>query len=236
MSQILRVQDPKSSGDTLKPIRMERLGPACKELRYLLARGYPRRSCVEFIGNHHQLTVQERNILFRGVFPEKQARAIKGVTLALRHLKGYELAIDGYNVTITLENALKGHPIIKGNDGFIRDISGTFRGFRQSILTKKAWGLILDCLKRYRPNHVLVLLDEPYSKSREFAACIQKWLLDEGISGNTMTSKRVDALLIETDKITATSDSTILLKGGRFVDIAGRIATQRLRKKPLVVP
>ena len=154
----------------------------------------------------------------------------------LKHLEGETLFIDVYNVTITLENAIKGHLLIKGNDGFIRDLSGTFRGFRQSDNTRYAWSLILNLLGRYQPGLVVALLDKPYSKSRQLASSIEQWMLEHSVRGRALLSKRVDYKLKRAKGIRATSDSSILLKGSPSLDLAGHIATRRLRRTPLVVP
>ncbi len=217
-------------------VRMDRLRAAAPELRYLLTRGYPRKSSVEFIGNHYQLTRDERNILFRGVFPRAIAQAIKANRVTPGAICGKELFVDGYNVTITLENAMKGHPIIRGNNGFIRDISGTFRGFRQSDLTEACWREILRLLTQYRPGLTTVLLDKPYSKSAQLARSIKIWMEEYSIQGQVLLSQRVDFKLKNARGVRATSDSTILIRGGPSLDLAGHIAIRRLKKRPFVVP
>ena len=222
--------------DPLSPSRYSRLRAAAIELRFLLSHNYPRKSSVEFVGNHHQLNKDERNILFRGVFTAGMARAIKDARIPLSGLRGGKLVIDGYNVTITLENAMKNKPLIKGNDGFIRDISGTFRGFRQSDLTRKAWELIMDILNDYPPKHVVVLLDRPYSRSAILARSINAWLEMNGLDGEATLSDGVDHYLQQTKGVRATSDSSILINGSPSVDLAGHIATRRLNRRPFIVP
>ncbi|OCC15804.1 hypothetical protein DBT_0729 [Dissulfuribacter thermophilus] len=220
----------------MKHLRLERLKPAAIELRFLLSHGYPRKSCVEFVGNHHQLTREERNVLFRGVFSKKDVEAIKKSKIPLKHLENKMLFIDGYNVTITIENALKGNPIIKGNDGVIRDISCTFRGFRQSELTQQAWDLICALINRYSPKKTIVLLDKPYSRSGDFACSLRKWFKKWKLDGAVLLSSRVDLKLKYAHGIRATSDSTILIRGGPSIDISGHIAIRKLRRVPLIVP
>jgi len=80
-------------------------------------------------------------------------------------LNSRHLAIDGYNVLITLEAALSRRPLILSNDGFIRDISGLSGAFKKTKVTEDAIHLIFGLLKRVRPAYTLFLFDSPISKS-----------------------------------------------------------------------
>ena len=226
----------QNSTDFIGPSRLPKLKAAAHELRFLLSRNYPRKSSVEFVGNHHQLKKDERNILFRGVFTPHVSNTIRRGKILFKDLIGRTLVIDAYNVTITLENALRSRPLIKGNDGFIRDISGTFRGFRQSDLTFKAWELIMKLLMQYSPKKVIVLIDRPYSKSALFAHSLNRWFRHRGLNGKAILSNNVDRELKITKDVRATSDSNILVHGGPSLDLAGHIATRRLNHRPFIVP
>ena len=154
---------------------------AAEDFRYLLDRGYPRKPCLDLVGNRHQLTSEQRNLLHRGVFPERDSRSRKKKKLPFSRVSGENLAIDGYNVLITIEAGLCGSPLVLADDGFIRDISGLSGNFRKTARTEKALQLVLDDLKRVKPRRVLFLFDAPISKSGELAEEV-RGRLNEGKS------------------------------------------------------
>src|SRR5512139_18672 len=100
----------------------EEFHQAAIDFRYLLNRGYPRKVSLDLVGNLYQLTSDLRHLLHRGVFSKADSQSRSKKKISIRGIRGKELAIDGYNVIITVEAGLSGQPLVLGDDGFIRDI------------------------------------------------------------------------------------------------------------------
>src|ERR1043165_341306 len=100
---------------------MTLLAEGAEDLRYLLGRGYPMRSALTLIGDHLQLFKRQRQFLFRCVTSIRQAEQIRAHAISPEHARGRVLLVDGYNVLITIETAIDGGPLVRCDDGFLRD-------------------------------------------------------------------------------------------------------------------
>ncbi|WP_297501032.1 DUF434 domain-containing protein, partial [Thermococcus sp.] len=97
------------------------LTEAYLDLKYLLNRGYRKKNALSFVANHYRLTAEERHLLARCVFPDSWMEEVRRKLLKPGELKGKTLAIDGFNVLITLESLLGGRAILC-EDGLVRDL------------------------------------------------------------------------------------------------------------------
>ena len=216
--------------------RKDLLRPAARDFRFLLSRGYPRKSALLFVGNHFQLHQEERDLLYRGVFTKEQSMARHAKMVRVKTIKGEKLIIDGHNVFITLESAIKSRPMLLADDNFVRDISRVFRRFRPTDRTKTAWALVEGLLSDYPPCHVTVLLDAPLPKSGELAARIRQWMKCAKIKGDVTTATRPESSLLALKGIKASADSVIIDRSARVFDLAGHIIRRRLHIKPILIP
>ncbi|WP_456432869.1 DUF434 domain-containing protein [Thermosulfuriphilus sp.] len=212
---------------------LRRLKKPAQDLQWLLSRGYPKTTSLTFVGNHYQLHAKERAILFRSIFPKKECLEAQEKRLQARDLEGDSLGLDTFNVLITLENALSGQLLIRGRDGFVRDVAGVFRSWRQSETTRLALEHIFLFLKRYRPVSVVFVLDAPFSGSGELAALIRKNLEISGLEGRAVLEKQVESWLADFSGIVATSDSRLIKRASRVFDLAGHISRFVLKSKIL---
>ncbi len=212
-------------------LRIRLLRPASVDFRFLLTRKYPRKSALNFVGNHYQLSRTERHILYRSVFTRSEAGKRRAKTVRATKLSGQQLVVDGYNCFITLENAIRDKPLVLADDGFVRDIAMVFRRFRQSSMTKHAWAVMSQVLLRYRPRFVHVLLDAPYCGSGELASTVNKWMLEDGIDGKARTVKKTEKEIAAMEGIKATADSVIIDHSDAVFDLAGHIIRYILKRK-----
>ncbi|MEA1991703.1 MAG: DUF434 domain-containing protein [Thermodesulfobacteriota bacterium] len=217
-------------------LRKDLLRPAARDFRFLLSRGYPRKSALLFVGNHFQLHQGERDLLYRGVFTREQSMARCAKIVRVGAIKGERLIIDGHNVLITLESAIKRRPLLLADDNFVRDISRIFRRFRPTDRTKAAWTFVEGLLSDYQPCHVTVLLDAPLPKSGELAARIRQWMKHAKIKGDVTTATRPESSLLALEGIKASADSVIIDRSTRVFDLAGHIIRRRLHIKPMLIP
>ncbi|OGP73196.1 MAG: hypothetical protein A2V86_13230 [Deltaproteobacteria bacterium RBG_16_49_23] len=210
-------------------LKSESLQIAAEDFRYLLNRGYPRKAALELVGNRYGLTFNERHRLHRGVFSDQDSKWRKARRISFHQIRNKDLAIDGHNVIITLEAGLSGLPLIFGDDGFIRDISGRSGSYRTSERTEEALLLIFEALKRRKPRHTLFLFDAPMSRSGELAKEIRGRLKKEGIPGDARAMKVPEKVLIGFSGIVATTDTAIIDRSKQTVDFAGALLRKRLK-------
>ena len=207
---------------------------AAKNFRYLLNRGYPRKAALDLVGNRYRLTFDERHLLHRGVFSGSDSKLRRNKKISKKSVHHKDLAIDGHNVLITLEAGLSGRPLILGDDGFVRDISGLSGNFRKSKRTEEALHLIFDVIKILNPRHTLFLLDSPMSKSGELAQEIRERLKKEKLSGDAQAVKVPEKILIGFRGVVATSDTALIDQSKKVFDLAGVILRKNTKLESLV--
>ncbi len=169
----------------------------------------------------------ERHLLLRGVFAEKDSEQRKSKKIPLHRVRGQDLAIDGHNVMITLEAGLSKRLLVLGSDGFVRDISGLSGRYRKSKVTEEALQLLFHALKQIRPRHTLFLLDAPISGSGRLACEIRNQMDRQGIPGHAMAIRVPEKILNGFPGVVATSDSAILDQVEKAIDLAGSLLKQR---------
>jgi hypothetical protein len=201
---------------------------AAEDFRYLLNRRYPRKAALELVGNRYGLTFDERHLLHRGVFSSKDSQARRKKRISIKEVRNKELAIDGHNVIITIEAGLSGRPLVLADDGFVRDISGLSGSFAKSEVTEKAIQFILRALKEWKPRRTLFLLDAPISMSGRLAEEIRDRLKQENVSGDATAVKVPEKILIGFPGIVATSDTDIIDRSKKVLDLAGYVITKRI--------
>ncbi|MEX2704498.1 MAG: DUF434 domain-containing protein [Candidatus Freyrarchaeum guaymaensis] len=204
-----------------------RIIEAAEDLRYLLNRNYNRDQALTFVGDHYRLHKEERFILYRAIYSQKEVRERKEKTISFEELQGKTLTIDAYNVIIVLETMLKGKELIESDDSFVRDISGVFGKHKITKTTRQAISLIMQALKQNPPKKTLIFFDSPVSKSGELAAITRKKMEEYGINGTAQIVKQADNAVIRRGEVAATSDSVILQKAKKTFDLAGYIVREK---------
>ena len=208
--------------------KCKHLQSGAEDFRYLLNRRYPRKAALELVGNRHGLTFDERHLLHRGVFSSNDSQARRKKRIAIKEVRNKALAIDGHNVLITVEAGLSGRPLILGDDGYVRDISGLSGNFKKSEITEKAIQLIIDVLEEWKPRQILFLLDAPISMSGRLAEEIRDRLKRDNLLGDAMAVKVPEKILIGFPGIVATSDTDIIDRSKKVLDLAGYVITKRI--------
>lgn len=209
-------------------LKSKELEKAAEDFRYLLNRGYPRKAALELVGNRYGLTFDERHLLHRGVFSDADSESRRKRKIPIGKVRNRDLAIDGYNVIITIEAGLSGQPLIFGDDGFIRDISGLSGNFKKTKRTDEALQLILEAIKRVMPSQTLVLFDAPISMSGRLAQDVRDLLRKQGLLGDARALKVPEEILIGFPGVIATSDTAIIDRSKKVVDLAGYIIRNRV--------
>jgi hypothetical protein len=215
-------------------LNFKNLQRAAEDFRYLLNRDYSRKASLELVGNHYQLTADHRHLLHRGVFADLEARSRRKKKVSTKDLLHRDLAIDGHNVLITIEAGLLGRPLILGDDGFIRDISGLSGSFKKTETTDKAIRFIIHALKNMKPRQTLFLFDAPISRSGKLAQEVRRQLREENLSGEALAVKVPEKFLIGFQGVIASSDTAILDQSKKLLDLAGHILGEKTKLESLV--
>src|SRR4030043_497288 len=204
-------------------LRFEDLQEAAEDFRYLLNREYPRKAALELVGNRYGLTFDELHLLHRGIFSSSDSKSRRKKRIFIEEIRNKDLAIDGHNILITIESGLSSRPLILGDDGFVRDISGLSGSFKKTETTEKAIQLIINAIKKIKPRQTLFLFDSPISKSGELAREARNILKRENLTGDSIAVKVPEKMMIGFLGVIATSDTAILDKSKKVVDLAGYI-------------
>jgi hypothetical protein len=220
----------KNRSNNFPLLKSNDLQKAAEDFRYLLNRGYPRKPSLELIGNRYQLFSDQRHLLHRGVFSDADSESRRKRKIPIERIRGKDFVIDGYNVIITIEAGLSKRPLILGDDGFIRDISGLSGNFKKTERTEEALQLILDVVKRMKPRQTLFLFDAPISMSGKLAQEVRDLLKKENLLGDARAVKVPEKILIGFPGVIATSDTAIINQSKQVADLAGYIVNQRLRR------
>ena len=219
---------------TIKTSKFKNLKKAGRDFRFLLNEGYPRKAALELVGNRYGLTSDERHLLHRGVFSNSDSRSRRKKKVFIGEVRNKDLVIDGHNVLITVEAGISGRPLVVGDDGFIRDISGLSGGFKQTETTEKAIQFITRAIKKIKPSQTLFLLDAPISKSGELAEAVRNYLKKQDIPGDAMAVKVPERILIGFPGVVATSDTAIIDKSKKVLDLAGHVLGQNIELESLI--
>ena len=180
---------------------------AAEELRWLLGRGYPLLGALTTVGNHHQLASRQRAALGRSCAAPETSALRRTRRLPLEALRGAVVHVDALNLLIGLEVALAGGPLLRGDDGALRDLAG-LRG---------SYHLLPDT--RVVVEHVRALL-------RDLEVRAAHWWVDAPVSN----SGRLRALLADTDPswtATLVADADRELRGRSHVVSADALVLDR---------
>jgi hypothetical protein len=204
------------------------LQKAATDFRYLLARGYPRGAALTMVGNRYHLDHTARQLLHRGIFDPEIAAARRAKLRRLADLPGLPLALDGHNVLITLECALKGLPLVAADDGFIRDVGQVSRAFKVSPATDRVLLLLADYLMHHQTGPLQVLYDAPLSFSGELARHTEATWSSRGLTVAAQAVPVPEHDLAGFPGAIATSDTALIDAHPMIVDLAGEIIAQEL--------
>ena len=191
-------------------LRQDFLTPAAYDFYFLLTRKYPRDLSLEIVGNRYGLTKKEREVLKRGIHPQKEALTRRGKQFKTASWSNRTITIDGHNVHITLESIFLDKILVLANDGPLRDISGVSGSFRATEITVYVIETLYKFFKEYPPKRLVILFDSPISKSGELAKLYRQTLSKLSIPIKSQAVPVPEKVFDYESTIVASSDSHVI--------------------------
>lgn len=201
---------------------------AMADYALLLSKGYAQKSSLKLVGDRFALTQRQRLALMRSACSDEQVVSRTQRRIAVDALAGQRIAIDGYNVLITIEAAMSGGVIFKGRDDCYRDLASIHGTYRKVTETIPAVELIGEFLKETDIAAALWLLDKPVSNSGRLKTLIGELAKKNDCPWEIDLVMSPDAALIKGDTIVATSDSVVIDACKKWINLATQIITQKL--------
>ncbi len=201
---------------------------AIADLSLLLSKGYAQKSALKLVGDRFSLRERQRLAVMRGACSDQQLASRNARLIAAENLSGQSIAVDGYNVLITIEAAMSGGFVFKGRDGCHRDLASIHGTYRKVTETIPAVELIGDFLRETGAGKALWLLDSPVSNSGRLKTLIRELAEKNGWNWQIELVLSPDAELKRTDLVVATSDSVVLDDCKSWVNLATEIIGKKL--------
>ena len=129
------------------------------------------------------------------------------------------MAVDWYNVLITVESYLKGLTILLADDGVLRDSTAVHGSYRRGPVTDRAFDSIVESLRVIAPARVDVFLDSPIAYSGRMAEEIRQKCASLPFPCAVALERSADFALKSYDGVVASSDSVILDRARAVIDL-----------------
>lgn len=195
------------------------LRAAVVDLSWLRTRGYGDNAALKLVGNRYRLARRQRDAVARSACSDRALALRRAAECAPRACAGEPFRIDGFNTLITLESALGGAFLFEGRDGCYRDIGGLRGTYRLVAETQPAIQLAGAVLDALGAGPVRWLLDGHVSNTGRLKAALMEAAQANGWSWHVEITEAVDAALIRAPQVVVTSDSEILDRAERWVNV-----------------
>jgi len=208
--------------------QLDRLRAAVADFSMLLTKGYADKSALTLVGDRFSLTQRQRLAVMRNACSDQQLHWRLERRVPVEALAGQAIAIDGYNLLITIEAAMSGGLIFKGRDGCFRDLASIHGTYRKVEETIPAINLIGKFLMRIRVAGALWLLDSPVSNSGRLKTLFGQLASEHDWPWEIRLTISPDAELRRTDTIVVSTDSAVLDACRKWTNLAAEIITREL--------
>lgn len=209
------------------------LRTAVSEYSWLLSRGYAVDSALKLVGDRYNLGARQRMAVRRSACTDEAVGKRVDAAMTPSQAIDQALAIDGYNLLITIESALSGGLILVGRDGCYRDIASVHGTYRKVEETIPAVELIVDFVSAQGFTRVDWYLDKPVSNSGRLKVIIAEVIGSRRSAGrrsswNVSVVDSPDAILRVCDNPIVTTDSGILDRCHTWINLAAEIIRTRV--------
>lgn len=197
------------------------LRQAVADVSWLLSRNYSAKAVLTLVGDHFQL--QQRQRVAVGRCACSDAARERRLTRRVELPSVETVWIDGLNVLTTVEAALAGGVVLWARDGCFRDMAafhGNYRVVEEALPAARLIGTVLA------GRSARWLLDAPVSNTGRLAALLRGLAAEQGWNWEVELVPDPDGILRESPAVVATSDSGILDKAARSLNLA-RLVVER---------
>jgi hypothetical protein len=210
------------------PAAIANLKLALADFSLLLTKGYAEKSALKLVGDRFSLTERQRLAIMRSACSDRQLMSRKQRQVELAELASRPIAVDGYNVLITVEAAMSGGVIFESRDGCLRDLASIHGTYRKVTETIPAVELIGGFLAEIGVTKALWLLDSPVSNSGRLKTLIGELARKNNWDWEIKLLISPDHELVRTDMVVASSDSAVLDRCKSWVNLARVIIKKKL--------
>ena len=214
--------------------QISNLRQAVCDYSMLLSKGYAEKSSLKLVGDRFSLTERQRIAVMRCGCSDEQLSYRRENAVEAAKLEKREIAIDGYNVLITIESALSGGLIFRGRDGCLRDLASIHGTYRKVSETIPAIELVGGSLAELGSQHCLWYFDSPVSNSGRLKTITYEVAGKNGWSWDVELCQNLDKELATTERIVITSDSVILDKCVRWSNLPEYIIEHNISSTQMV--
>lgn len=214
--------------------QLPKLRHAVRDFSWLLSRGYPDRGALKLVGDRYRLKKRQRLAVSRCSCSRQAAESRHHKLLPPATLSGAEVAVDGFNLLITIESALSGGFLFEGVDRCYRDLASIHGSYKRVAETGAAIRLTGDCLAGLGVQRVHWLLDKPVSNSGKLLQLLYEAAAAASWDWEVTLHYNPDQRLIESELPVLTSDSLILDQCARWFNAARFVVDTRLPRSKVV--
>ncbi len=207
---------------------------AVAEYSWLLTRSYARESALKLVGDRHNLTVRQRLAVMRCACSDQSLCHRQANMMTPAYCRKTPIAIDGYNLLITIESALSGGLVLIARDACRRDLASVHGTYRNVEETVPALQTIMDHLDSLDLTHIDWYLDRPVSNSGRLKTLMAEVLEARPTRSLPPTPWNIelvdspDAVLVAYRGTVATCDSVVLDKCASWINLAAEVIQARI--------
>lgn len=205
------------------PEARDALRAAVADLSWLRGRGYAEASSLKIVGDRYGLVERQRMAVRRSACSDGALGSRGGRQVSPGSIPGRPLAIDGFNVLLTVEAALGGAVVLVGRDGAARDLGGVHGTYRRVEETRPALALVGGYLAGLGTGPCTWLLDAPVSNSGRLKGIIAGAAEAMGWDWRVEVVTNPDPVLIASGDVVASSDSVVLDGCGAWFNLAREV-------------
>ena len=199
--------------------QLPKLRTAVSEVSWLLSRGYNMTSTLKLVGDRHGLRERQRLAISHASCSEQDCQRRTSHSVSVTQIRNESVIVDGFNLMITLEAALSRGLLFVGVDKCIRDLSSVHGSYRSVEETERAIYMIGNALQYLGATSVMWLLDRPVSNSGRLATRIAEIALQQDWPWRVEVVFNPDAMIMSSSAVAISSDSSILNRVERWVDL-----------------
>lgn len=175
------------------------------------------------VGDRYALRDRQRMALQRCAAGHEESRRRRSSAVEASALEGRTVAVDGYNVLLTLEAALSGGVLLLARDGAVRDLAAMSAHYRRVQATRPALALLKHFFERSGCCDVRWYLDRPVANSDRLRRLIEKEVRGATPPWTVELVDQVDRVLATGGDLVATADSGIIDRVDQWLNLSRAI-------------